>query len=176
MENENDEEFISNNQENVDSTTTNTDENSDDNIDEVKAELAKAKELANNYKIRAEKAEDRAKKPEVKTQSSKKEGDLSPMDIISLSKANIEADDVAEVMEYAKFKGISVTDAMKSNVVKTLLKENAEMRNVAQATNTGGSRRQTGKVSDETLLSNAAKGIMPESEEEMARLIKARRA
>ena len=56
------------------------------------------------------------------------------------------------------------------------MQEKNEMRNTALATNTGGSRRSTGKVSDETLLSNAKKGIMPESDEDMARLIKARRA
>ena len=171
MDTQNDEEIISNSQEeSVDLDTT-----EEETLDDVKSQLAKAQELANNYKIRAEKAERKGKEPEQK-QVTRKESDLSTMDIIALSKANLEQDDVAEVLEYAKFKGISVQEALKSSVVKATIQEKSEMRNTALATNTGGSRRSTGKVSDETLLSNAKKGIMPESDEDMARLIKARRA
>lgn len=171
MDTQNDEEIISNSQEeSVDLDTT-----EEETLDDVKSQLAKAQELANNYKIRAEKAERKSKEPEQK-QVTRKESDLSTMDIIALSKANLEQDDVAEVLEYAKFKGISVQEALKSSVVKATIQEKNEMRNTALATNTGGSRRSTGKVSDETLLSNAKKGIMPESDEDMARLIKARRA
>jgi len=171
MDTQNDEEIISNSQEeSVDLDTT-----EEETLDDVKSQLAKAQELANNYKIRAEKAERKGKEPEQK-QVTRKESDLSTMDIIALSKANLEQDDVAEVLEYAKFKGISVQEALKSSVVKATIQEKNEMRNTALATNTGGSRRSTGKVSDETLLSNAKKGIMPESDEDMARLIKARRA
>lgn len=171
MDTQNDEETILNSQEeSVDLDTT-----EEETLDDVKSQLAKAQELANNYKIRAEKAERKGKEPEQK-QVIRKENDLSTMDIIALSKANLEQEDVAEVLEYAKFKGISVQEALKSSVVKATIQEKNEMRNTALATNTGGSRRSTGKVSDETLLSNAKKGIMPESDEDMARLIKARRA
>lgn len=170
MDTKNDEEVILKTQEEeVDLDTT------DENIDDVKERLAKAEQLANNYKIRAEKAEKKAKEPEEKVQVVKKDSDLSTMDIIALSKANLEQEDMAEVLEYAKFKGITVAEALKSPVVKATIQENVEMRNTAQATNTGGARRQTGKVSDETLLSNAKKGIMPDSDEEMERLVKARR-
>lgn len=170
MDTQNDEEIILNSQEeSVDLDTTENEES----IEDVKSQLVKAQELANNYKIRAEKAEKKAKEPESKP---RKESELSTMDIIALSKANLEQEDVEEVMEYAKFKGISIHEALKSSVVKATIQEKAEMRLTAQATNVNGSRRSTGKVSDETLLSNAKKGIMPESDEEMRRLIKARRA
>ena len=171
MDTQIDEENILNSQEeSVDLDTT-----EEESMDDVKSQLAKAQELANNYKIRAEKAEKKAKEPEVR-QVSRKENDLSTMDIIALSKANLEQEDVAEVLEYAKFKGISVQEAIKSSVVKATILERNEMRNTALATNTGASRRSTSQVSDEALLSNAKKGIMPESDADMARLIKARRA
>lgn len=171
MDTKNDEEVILKTQEEeVDLDTT------DENIDDIKERLAKAEQLANNYKIRAEKAEKKAKEPEEKAQVTKKDSDLSTMDIIALSKANLEQEDMAVALEYAKFKNITVAESLKSPVVKATIQENVEMRNTAQATNTGGARRQTGKVSDETLLSNAKKGIMPDSDEEMERLVKARRA
>jgi len=173
METTEDEEVISNTQEDtVDSNTTETDESSEETIEEVKARLVKAEELAKNYKIRAEKAETKAKELPVKQPSRQKDADLSTMDIIALSKANIEQEDMADVLEYAKFKGISISEALKSPVVKATIQEKSEMRTTAVAANTGGARRSSGKVSDETLLSRASSGNLPESDEELDRLVR----
>lgn len=136
---------------------------------DLKAELEKAKELANNYKIRAEKAEKIAKEPKQVKQ------DISTTDIIALTKANIHEDDIADVQEYAKFKGISIKDALNSSVVKTLLSENAEKRNVASATNTSNVRRGPAQASDEALMSKAQKGELPTNDADLIRLTKARK-
>ena len=48
------------------------------------------------------------------------------------------------------------------------------MRTTASATNTGGSKRSSGRVSDETLISNASKGNIPESDEDLERLVRAK--
>lgn len=173
MENNFDEEVILNTQEdNVDLDTTQSDESSEqESIEEMRTRLAKAEELANNYKIRAEKAEKRTKEsPQVETKV-KSNSELSPLDIIAISKANIETEDIEDVLEFAKFKGISVSEALKSSTVRSILNEKTEQRNVALATNTGGAKRGSGKLSDDTLLANAQKGNLPESDADINRLI-----
>jgi hypothetical protein len=170
METNTDEEVILNTQEEtVDSQDTETDESSED-LEELKNRLAKAEELVNNYKIRAEKAEKRTEKTEVSKVAPKKQSDLSTSDIIAISKANIEAEDVEDVLDYAKFKGISVMEALKSPVVKATLSQKDELRKTAQATNTGTSRRGSASITDGQLMANAEKGIMPESDEDFKRL------
>lgn len=170
MNNEFDEEIILNTQEETtDSNEVETDENSED-LEELKARLAKAEELANNYKIRAEKAEKKGDEPKISKVAPKKSSELSTLDIIAISKANIETDDVEEVVEYAKFKGISVAEALKSNVIQTTLAQKEEMRKTAQATSTGQTRRGSSQISDEKLLADAKKGILPDSDSDIERL------
>lgn len=150
-------------------------ENSDDDIEALRAEVEKLKQYAQNQKIRAEKAESKIKdRPAGRTETSK-QPELSAKDLLAISRAGIEADDLDEVLDYAKYKKISVSEALKSSVVKKTLEEKAEYRKTAEATNSGSNRRSSGKASDDTLLENARKGQLPESEEEMRRLILARR-
>lgn len=174
MEHNNDAEVILNTQEVTEEPNTpESDESSEESTIDWRAEALKAKELADNYKIRAEKAERKTKEaPVVKTQESN--GNLSPIDIFALTKANIEAEDLEEVLDYAKYKGISVAEAIKSPVVKATLAERAEQRNVALATNTGASKRTTARQSDEALVSKAEKGELPESDADIARLVAAK--
>lgn len=174
-------------EENVEETTKNSEEEvletSSGEVDETQAELEKAKELANNYKIRAEKAERLAKslkaekpkeeeKPKVDTPTA---GDLSSRDVFALMKANVAEEDIDEVREYAQLKKISIAEALKASVVKTILSEKAEQRKTANAANTGGSKRGSGKVTDEIILSNFNKGIVPETDEEIERIYKLRK-
>jgi len=177
MEHNNDEEVILNTQEEtVDLDTTESTEEDSEQIDwkaealKLKAEADKAREIAENQKVRAERAESKAKS--VKT-SPKANSELSTIDIIALTKANIETDDIEEVLDYAKFKGISVSEALKSPVVKATLSERNEQRNVAMATNTGGSKRGVAKISDDSLINNARNGNLPESDADIDRLMKA---
>lgn len=174
METNTDEEVILNTQEETtDSQYVETDESSED-LEELKNRLAKAEELVNNYKIRAEKAEKRTEKTEVSKVAPKKQSDLSAIDIIAISKANIEAEDVEDVLDYAKFKGISLAEALKSPVVKATLTQKEELRKTAQATSTGTSRRGSASITDSQLMANAEKGIMPESDEDFKRLVSLR--
>ena len=146
-----------------------TDETAEESIEEVKARLAKAEELANNYKIRAEKAEKGNKKPPTAPSVT------STKDLLALMEAKVSDEDIEEVEDYAKYKGISISEALKSSTVKTLLAERREKRDVANATNTGSARRSPSKQSDDVLISKASKGEMPESSEDIARLIRARK-
>lgn len=173
MNNELDEEVIlTTPEETSDSNHEETDESSEDEFD-WKAEALKQKQIAENQRIRAEKAE---KKPEreVSKVAPKKQSDLSAVDIIAISKANIEAEDVEDVIDYAKYKGISVVEALKSSVIKATLSQKEELRKTAQATSTGTSRRGSASITDGQLIANAEKGIMPESDADYDRLAELR--
>src|SRR3990167_84655 len=137
---------------------------------------AKAEELANNYKIRAEKAEAEAKKGEKPVVPSKPD-DLSPKDLYALMNEKVPQEDVDEVVRAAKALNLTIPEALKSNIVKSILSEKAEERTTAQATQKKGGARGVSKVSGEDLLSEAEKtGQLPESEEDIQKLFLARRA
>lgn len=139
-----------------------------------KAEAAKkAQELAENYKVRAEKAEKALKGSAGKaSEPSKKSPEFSLKDIRALS--DVHDEDVDEVVEYAKFKGITPAEAKNTTVIKTLLKDREEQRKIAAATATGTARRGSNKNTDEALLENANKGILPDNDEDIARLARVR--
>ena len=104
------------------------------------------------------------------TTESKKD-DLSTDDVFTLVQANVPREDIGEVKEYAKLKGISIAEALKSDVVKTILADKAEKRKVADGTNTTGSVNGSSRLSDEALISEANKGNLPDSADDMQRLI-----
>lgn len=139
---------------------------------------AKIKKSEENYlaqKVRAEKAEAEAKKLKGgKDESTLKNDSISQTDLYVLIKANVPQEDIDDVKEYAALKKITIAEALKSNVIKTLLTQKAEERTTAEATNTNASRRGNAKVSGDTLLSNASKGELPESDEDLDRLVEAR--
>lgn len=175
METNNDEEVILNTQEETtDSNDVDTDESSEESIEEVKSRLAKAEELAQNYKIRAEKAEKRTEKTETTKVAPKKSSDLSAIDIIAITKANIDVEDIAVAEKYARFEGISIAEALKTPELRSILNVKAEQRTTAQATSTGATRRGSSRISDDQLLANASNGRLPESDEDIARLIEAK--
>jgi len=136
--------------------------------------LKKAEELANNYKIRAEKAE--AKSKESKSESTpKNDNELSQTDLIALIKADVAEEDISEVLSFAKLKNISASEALKSTIVKTILAEKSEERKTANATNTSNSRKGASRKDSTTILDEARRsGTIPESDEELNKLIQAR--
>jgi alanyl-tRNA synthetase len=150
----------------VEETIETVETQEEESVEEIKARLAKAEELANNYKIRAEKAEKKSKT------ETKPTSDLSGLDIFALTKANVDSEDVEEVVNWAKYKNVPVSEALKSNELNAILNVRKDMRVTANASNTGASRRQTGKLSDEALLNQARSGKMPESEEDLDRLVR----
>lgn len=136
---------------------------------EIKS-LGKNKELADNYKKRAEKAEQDAKK------IAPVEENLTQKDVLVLSKADVHEDDMDEVIDFAKFKKISIADALKNDSLKAILSHNTEVRKsaaVAQAKPRQGGQQ---KPTDEAVIEKAFdKGEIPEKgSEEADRLFWAR--
>ena len=163
----------------------NTDANIDESIDteaeqeaeiDYKAEYEKTKQIAENQKVRAEKAEAKLKNnaPTGRGETSKTDT-LSPMDLIAITKANLDEEALKEAMDYAKYKKISVAEAIKSPAVKATIQLIEENKRVSEASNTGSARRGTSKISDETLIENARKGILPESDADTRRLVQIRK-
>ena len=139
------------------------------------AEYSKAEELANNQKIRAEKAEALAKqlkiKPEEKPETPKTP-ELNLKDIRALQ--DVHDDDVDEVVEYAKFKGVSIAEAKKNPVIQAHLRTKEEERKTAAATNTGGGKKGSSQVTGADLIEKASAGQFPESDEDIRKLAEAR--
>jgi len=154
-----------------------SDEDKTARLSEKKAELVKQEyetiaqkakkdaELANNYKIRAEKAE--------KGSTKKDEPEISIQDMHALR--DVHEEDIDEVLSYAKFKNITARDALKVDVIKTFIADRAEKRKTAQATNINTGRRGVTPNTGETMLSEAMKtGKLPSTDEEMTKMTEAR--
>jgi len=126
-----------------------------------------------NQTLKIQKAKLKEKQGQVKEEV-KTDSELSNTDLYALIKNNVEEEDISEVVDYAKLKKVSIQEALKSNFVKTYLKEKAEERNVATASNTGTAKRSSAKTPDDVLLKNLQnKGELPESDDDMKRLIEA---
>lgn len=129
------------------------------------------KAVATEEKAKREKAEQTIIKAKQKPKTESTSNGLSTLDIIALTRANIADEDIDEVLDWANHKKISVAEALKSTVIKATISERAEERKSAQAVHSGGGTRRAGNVvSDERLLADATKGIMPDSEADIAKL------
>lgn len=148
--------------------SANEESNATETVEEMKVRLAKAEELAQNYKVRAEKAERKAKETPKNASEATKNTELNSRDLYALVEAKVSQDDIDEVVEYAKLKKISVSEALKTSVVKAILSDNEEKRKTAQVTNTGASRRSPQKPSESEILDRASKGNLPEDVEALA--------
>src|SRR3990167_1293662 len=142
----------------------------------IDAEYSKAEELANNQKIRAEKAEALAKqlkiKPEEKPETPKTPEALSLKDIRALQ--DVHDDDVDKLVSYANFLGVDIATAKKTPEMQTLLSTKEEERKTAEATNTGGGKRTTSKNTPEAILERAEAGQLPEDDDGIKALSEAR--
>ncbi len=167
-----------NDQDNDQDQEEETEEGEEETVESLRAKLEKEKQRADNQKVRAEKAEALAKqngkgKP-APQKSNAKADELTAKDLYALMENKVAQEDIDEVVEYAKFKKISVADALKTDIVTRTLADKAEKRATAKATNVGGQRRGSSKVSDSTLLDKASKGEFPENDEDLDRLVKLR--
>jgi hypothetical protein len=161
-------------------------EDGDDDDEELTPREKKLKEIADNYKRRAEKAEaknkgkdtDTKKSENKKSNNSVKAQEITLTDQYALLRNNVHEDDVPEVLAYAKMKKIPLSEALKTNVVKAILKDSEEKRTTSKATSKGRNdgRRGTFKTPLSTLLQNAKKGIMPENDDDLDRLVNAEMA
>lgn len=137
----------------------------------LKKELADRDEKLKKDRIKARKAN----KPK-ETEPSKTEDSITYKDSLLLAKADIHIDDVDEVIDYARYRGINIGTALKSNTIQAILKDRIEERNTANATSTKGGARGSSKVTSDTLINKAeTKGELPDSHEELMRLARARR-
>jgi len=129
---------------------------------------------------RAKKAEAEAKllkaerlKVEEQAKRAEPEFSVSLKDQMALINAKVHEDDIEEVMDYAKYKGIPISEALKSSVVQATLRDKAEQRKTAEVTNTSGSKRITQKVTGDALLENAREGKFPNSDADISKLAEA---
>ena len=99
---------------------------------------------------------------------------MSTTDLYALMNAKVAEEDIQEVQEYASFKRISVAEALKSPALKSILALAKEERDVAGATNTGPTRRQVSTQTSDSLLEDATKGKLPDSDAGLTRLAEAR--
>lgn len=149
-------------------------EKEQETLKQKEEEYQKAQELAQNYKIRAEKAEAEAKKIK-KDDDSTPKNELSQSDLLTLIKSNVEEDDIQEIVDYAAIKKISVREALDSNVIKSLLAEKKEERKSAEVSATQQKRSGTTMTSGSELLNKAeTTGELPDNDDEMRKLVESR--
>jgi hypothetical protein len=160
------------NTEEVEETVVDTETEDDSLIDR----LAKVEETNKRLFERAKKAEAEAKEwkakgqpAEAQTNSSEKQDGLSSMDTIALIDAKVtNREDIETVQKYARLEGISIGDALSASVVKAILKDKAESRQTAEATNSGPARRGSSKPSLDAVLEGTLTGKLPDDPELLA--------
>lgn len=131
----------------------------------VKREMDSREKLSKAIGQKRTWREQATKKPDAKpvdTTIEKKEDDLSSTDLYALMGAQVPQEDVPEVRKAAKLLGVSIPDALKDDMVKGILATRLELRTTANATNTSPARPGAKKQSDEALLEDASKGVIPE--------------
>ncbi len=171
--------------ENLDSLNEEIENDDSTNVEEPASDDVEAlKEQNKQLFARAKKAEGfelkdgkwlKPPKPEVKPEIKpevKREENLATSDLYALMQAQVPQEDIQEVSDYAKLKGVSIAEALKSNVVRTILSDKAEERKAADAANVKPSGRQVSKPSSESLLDKVkTTGELPESKEDLEKLI-----
>jgi hypothetical protein len=101
------------------------------------------------------------KKPEPKAEAPLQE--LSAKDALLLAKADVDLEDVDEVVDFAKYRKITIAEALQNPTLKAILTDSQEKRKTALATQTSGPRKTT-TPSLEALTEKAKKGELSESE------------
>lgn len=112
-------------------------------VEELKVKVAEMDSLNKQLYARLKKEEHKTEKP---PNSQPDEGDLDwrqKIEFVTTKGRNLDADDVDEVIAYAKGKKISYDDALKSEVIKGYLRVKQAKQRVAQATPAPSSGSQT---------------------------------
>ena len=155
----------------------------DEDDDDVESLKKKVKTLSFQKehwkgKAQAKSAEGKpeAKKPEAEKEPEKSGDNLSTMDVLALTRSNIHDDDIKEVVDFAKYKGISVSEALNSPTIKAIIAQNTEFRKTAEVTNTSAGKKTIAKASDQKLQEDLSKGSIPDKgSDDAERLFWARR-
>jgi len=159
-------------------------EGNEDMVDKLVARELKNEEFKaslhadKNKHLESKKAyEDRMRKagidPETGEKIDSKESTKSPsMDIKDIrALQDVHDDDIEEVVEFSKFKKISIADAKRNPAIQSLLKTRAEERASALAASTQVSRRNKANSSENIL--NKVKNEEDMSDEEMQMAVQA---
>lgn len=120
-----------------------------------------------------------AKSPEGEEDPKRETNDsLSVKDAALLQQNNVSVEDWDEVVDYAKYKKISIGEALKSSVIQTSLRERKEERQSSDVINTGRKRGGDSKIDGNALLKKANEKYSSEemSDDEMDALVEAREA
>ena len=146
----------------------------DEEADAERIDKLTAKEMEHSKKLRsaigakikhrteAEELKKNGAKPQTPKEDKKDEPNLTTQDTIALAKADVSDEDMDEIISHAKFKGISVRDALKTPYIKAYMAEQQEFRKTADAANAGTGRRVTNKLTPDTLVKDLSEGKVPE--------------
>lgn len=147
-----------------------TDDTQED-IEELKKKLATTIAQKEHWKKKATLEQKVEKKQETATTQT----NLSLKDQMAIFKADVNEDDLDDVIEFAQFKKISIAEAVKHPIVKATLKEKEEFRLSQKASAGTNIKRATPKVTPEAILSKAREGYIPEEESDFEKLFNARK-
>lgn len=104
-----------------------------------------------------------------------KKDELTTRDLYALMDAKVPKQDIEEVQDYAKLKGITIEEALETSFVKARLETLAEERQTADAANTGPSRGGSTKPSKSEIRKNAQeKGELPDDQGAIEDLVESR--
>lgn len=159
------------NQDKVDDTQSDTNNSTDNDSADEFDDVEKLREQNKKLFERAKKAEgfvkddsgNWVKKPkpapaQAPAPQQQADNGLSPKDLYALLEAKVPQADVDEVVRASKLLGKSIPEALNDGLVKARLRDLAEQRQTANATNTSGSKRTTVKLTDEGLVEQARQG------------------
>ena len=99
---------------------------------------------------------------------------LSPHDVIALTKANIDVEDVDEVVRLSKVFGKSVSDTLKDKTVVSILRERTEERKTGNATLIKSQRGAQKTTGEDFLVKAETTGEIPTSPDQIRELAQAR--
>ncbi len=138
------------------------------------ADLQKKADVSSQNFERAKKAEAELKEAREKLKVAVPSDTKAPSLADLHAMRDVHEDDIERVEKYARSEGLSIKEALKSDELKAILAVREEKRTTAQAANITGVRRGPTKMSDETLVSNASNGKLPDDDEGIERLIAAK--
>lgn len=133
-------------------------------VEDLQAQLAKAQELANNYKIRAEKAEKAGKTAAEAKAEPKQSEDFGYGEKAFLKASGITtSDEIKLAQDYMKNTGKSLDEVVESKYFMAELKEMRELKAAEAATPTGSKR--AGQAATDQVDYWLAKGELPPASE-----------
>lgn len=103
----------------------------------------------------------------------KNDGSLTPKDYLALTEHKIGSDDFDEVVRLSKLMEKSIAETLKDKTAQLIIKNRMEERATAEAMSVKTTRQKSGQSTEERLLSDLDKGILPDTEEGSAALAKA---